>query len=204
MNTFSRGLLCVLLLSQTSSMPFGAGGQAAGQSQAPGSRGNPYEIQPPSDGSLAYRIIPTPKAMVIEKDVIVTMADGVKLAANIYRPDKPGRFPLVLAMTPYGKDQTPPTFNPDGSPARDSYTPFVDRVYAHGPDLGHMKISLLTPWEGPDPAFWVPNDYAVMIVDCRGGFKSEGKAPTAVQQGDDISRSSSGPPPGRGATATWG
>jgi len=49
-----------------------------------------------------------------------------------------------------------------------------------------MKISLLTPWEGPDPAFWVPNDYVVMIADRRGDFKSEGKAPSPDQQADDI------------------
>jgi predicted acyl esterase len=49
-----------------------------------------------------------------------------------------------------------------------------------------MKISMLTPWEGPDPAFWVPNDYVVIFVDQRGGFKSEGKRPTPVQGGDDL------------------
>jgi len=147
---------------------------------------NPYEIRPTPDGSLAYQIIPTPGGLTIEKDVMVVMPDGVKLASNIFRPDKPGKFPVIMVVTPYGKDQTPPAFKPDGSPLPSSYFPYVFRVYSHGADMGHMKISMLTPWEAPDPAFWVPNDYVVMIVDQRGGFKSEGKPPTPAQGGDDL------------------
>ena len=148
---------------------------------------NPYETRPVPDGFLPYQIIPTPAGLVIERDILVAMQDGVKLACNVYRPDKPGKFPVVVAMTPYGKDQTPPTYKPDGSPLPNAYFPFVFRVYSHGADLGHMKISMLTPWEGPDPAFWVPNDYVVVIADQRGGFKSEGKPPTPFQGGDDLS-----------------
>ena len=74
----------------------------------PGAPPNPYEMLPRSDGSLAYQIIPTPGGMPIEKDVLVSLRDGVRLASNVFRPDKPGKFPVILAMTPYGKDQTPP------------------------------------------------------------------------------------------------
>ena len=188
MNTFIRGLLCILLLSQSSSVLMAASQKETAANQGQGSRTNPYEMLPRSDGFLPYRIIPTPGGMLIEKDVMVTMRDGVRLASNVYRPDKPGKFPVILAMTPYGKDQTPPMFNADGSPVPSSYSPYIDRVYAHGADVGHMKVSVLTPWEGPDAAFWVPNDYVVIIVDRRGDFKSQGKTPSAAQQGDDISQ----------------
>ncbi len=147
---------------------------------------NPYETRPTPDGYLTYQVIPTPGGLLIERDVMVAMPDGVKLASNIYRPDKPGKFPVILAATPYGKDQAPPAYKPDGSPLPSAYWPYVFRVYAHGADVGHMKISMLTPWEGPDPAFWVPNDYVVIIVDQRGGFKSEGKTPSPTQGGDDL------------------
>ena len=147
---------------------------------------NPYETRPTPDGFLPYQIIPTPAGLTIERDVMVAMPDGVKLACNVYRPDKPGKFAVIVAMTPYGKDQTPPTYKPDGSPLPNAYFPFMFRVYSHGADLGHMKISMLTPWEGPDPAFWVSNDYVVVIADQRGGFKSEGKPPTPFQGGDDL------------------
>jgi uncharacterized protein len=147
---------------------------------------DPLETRPSGDGFLAYQIIPTPPGLKIEKDVMVVMPDGVKLACNVYRPDKPGKFPVILSLTPYGKDQTPPMYNPDGSPRPNSYSPYVLRVHSHGADVGHMKISMLAPWEGPDAAFWVPNDYVVIIVDQRGGFKSEGKPASAAQSGDDL------------------
>ena len=124
---------------------------------------------------------------MIEKDVMVAMPDGVKLACNVYRPEQTRKISgHTGSMTPYGKDQTPPGFKPDGSPLPNAYSPFVFRVYAHGADLGHMKISMLTPGKVPDPAFWVPNDYVVVIVDQRGGFKSEGKPPSPAQGGDDL------------------
>ncbi len=33
----------------------------------------------------------------------VTMRDGVELSADIYRPDAPGKFPVILSRTPYTK-----------------------------------------------------------------------------------------------------
>jgi predicted acyl esterase len=39
-----------------------------------------------------------------EEDVYVTMRDGVRLAVDIFRPDAPGKFPALLAMSPYGKE----------------------------------------------------------------------------------------------------
>jgi predicted acyl esterase len=86
---------------------------------------NPYETRPSPDGFLPYQIIPIPGGLQIEKDVMVTMPDGVKLACNVIRPDKSGKFPVILSMTPYGKDQTPPTYKPDGSPLPNAYTPFM-------------------------------------------------------------------------------
>lgn len=148
---------------------------------------NPYETRPGPDGALAYQIIPVPEGMRIEKDVMVAMPDGINLACNVYRPDNTGKFPVVFSMTPYGKDFAPPTFKPDGTPDLSSYIPFTHRVYSQGADLGHMKVSMLTPWEAPDPAFWVSTGYVAIIADQRGGFKSEGEPPTPVQGGDDLS-----------------
>lgn len=147
---------------------------------------NPYEIRPTPDGYLPYQIIPTPAGIKIDKDVMVEMPDGVKLGLNVYRPEGAGPFPVVLSMTPYGKDQTPPFYASDGVPPTNAYSPFIQRVHAQVPDMGHMKISLLTSWEAPDPVFWVASGYAVVLVDQRGGFKSGGKLPDGNQQGDDL------------------
>jgi uncharacterized protein len=32
----------------------------------------------------------------------------------------------------------------------------------------------LEKWEGPDPAYWCPRGYAVVNIDSRGAFTSEG------------------------------
>lgn len=49
-----------------------------------------------------------PKAYKIreEKNVPARMRDGVTLYADVYRPEAPGRFPVVLMRTPYGKEMT--------------------------------------------------------------------------------------------------
>ena len=41
--------------------------------------------------------------VVIERDHLVRVRDGVGLATDLYFPDGPGPFPVVLVRTPYGK-----------------------------------------------------------------------------------------------------
>jgi len=46
-----------------------------------------------------------PEYIVIEElGVMVKMRDGVRLSTNIYRPDSPGEFPVLLMRTPYGNE----------------------------------------------------------------------------------------------------
>ncbi len=42
--------------------------------------------------------------LILEKNVAVKMRDGVTLRADIYRPAKGGRFPVLLQRTPYDKE----------------------------------------------------------------------------------------------------
>lgn len=42
--------------------------------------------------------------IVVEKDVSCTMRDGTMLYANIYRPSKEGKYPVLLTRHPYSKD----------------------------------------------------------------------------------------------------
>ena len=47
----------------------------------------------------------SPEYRVIrERNVMVPMRDGVRLATDVYRPDSPGRFPVLVTRGPYGKD----------------------------------------------------------------------------------------------------
>src|ERR1700752_3334348 len=42
------------------------------------------------------------EAIRVDGHVAVTMRDGVKLYADIYRPRRDGRFPTLITRTPYG------------------------------------------------------------------------------------------------------
>jgi putative CocE/NonD family hydrolase len=47
---------------------------------------------------------PIPEGVKFEKNLLVPMRDGVRLAADVYRPDREGKFPVLLSRTPYNKD----------------------------------------------------------------------------------------------------
>ena len=51
--------------------------------------------------------------VIYEPNVMVPMRDGTRLATDIFRPDAPGRFPVLVNRGPYGKDQY--ISNPDHS-----------------------------------------------------------------------------------------
>ena len=43
-------------------------------------------------------------APIVERGVAVKMRDGTILRADIYRPNAPGKFPILLTRTPYDKN----------------------------------------------------------------------------------------------------
>ncbi len=104
---------------------------------------------------------PAPADVVKEFDTWVTMRDGIKLCANVFRPQKPGKYPVIMSTTPYGKNN----FN-----EYEYFEKNIPRVH-----VGHIEISDIVGIESPDPGFWVPNGYVVMHVDTRGQGESEGK-----------------------------
>ncbi len=112
----------------------------------------------------AVDVFPLPSGIRVERDVPVVMRDGVKLSLNVFRPEKRGAFPVIMALTIYGKDADPKDYAPEYTALRESI----------GLGLGSFRISECTPFEAPDPAYWVPHGYAVVHVDVRGFFKSEG------------------------------
>ena len=42
--------------------------------------------------------------ILVEKNIMVPMRDGVKLATDVYRPAEEGHFPVLLSRLPYNKD----------------------------------------------------------------------------------------------------
>jgi putative CocE/NonD family hydrolase len=45
-----------------------------------------------------------PHRVLVDKDVPMTTRDGVVLRADVYRPDAPGRYPVLLSRLPYDKN----------------------------------------------------------------------------------------------------
>jgi hypothetical protein len=46
--------------------------------------------------------------MIEERDIFVAMRDGTRLALDVYRPDKPGRYPVLYAAALHNKDMQGP------------------------------------------------------------------------------------------------
>jgi predicted acyl esterase len=107
-------------------------------------------------------------AIKFEKDVPVTMRDGLKLSANVYRPEKPGRYPVIMAFTGFGKD---------GFWAEKHFGWQV----AYEP--GSPTVTGSITFEANDPTFWVPHEYVLIIVDPRGFGRSPGQMRTADLDG---------------------
>jgi predicted acyl esterase len=91
--------------------------------------------------------------MIVERDLMVPMRDGVRVAVDVYRPSGEGPFPALLALSPYGKGKQSIMAQPQpgGSPLWDG-----------GVEAG-------------DPRFLTENGYVHVIADCRGVNKSEGE-----------------------------
>src|SRR5260221_14177791 len=100
---------------------------------------------------------------VVDFDLAVPMRDGARLFANLFRPAGQGPWPVIMSVTPYGKDKLP-----------DRLGSFFMRL--SGVKFGNLNCSQLTGFEAPDPIDWVERGYAVLQADVRGMHKSEGEA----------------------------
>jgi len=86
--------------------------------------------------------------VILEKDVPITVRDGTTLYADVYRPDAPGKFPVLVAHSPYQKD--------------------IDEMYPKPvPGYGSREM--------PMASYFVPRGYVIVRLDVRGVGKSEGK-----------------------------
>ncbi|HXL47486.1 MAG TPA: CocE/NonD family hydrolase [Xanthobacteraceae bacterium] len=115
-----------------------------------------------------YDRAPTYSGMIAEKDVLVPMRDGVKIAIDIYRPETTDRLPALLAFSIHNKDLQGP------EPAQASLT--------------HPAWSML--WTGPaeagDTRFFVSRGYVHVIGNPRGIGKSESGGSRAFDSYDLI------------------
>lgn len=116
--------------------------------------------QPPGEGGYPGFYPRTEKAttlngraysqisMIIEYDAAVRMRDGKNIYINVFRPDKEGKYPVLIAWGPYGK---------------------------HGRGR-HPFLSKYACFEAPDPDKWCLHGYIIINADPRGFWNSEGDA----------------------------
>ncbi|MDQ2832535.1 MAG: CocE/NonD family hydrolase [Acidobacteriota bacterium] len=110
-----------------------------------------------------FRIAPPfqslPVDIVFEKDVAVQLRDGVTIYVDVFRPVGAEKVPVIVAWSPYGKGQ--------------GTSLSVMGVFGLV-GLSNEIVSGLEKFEGPDPAFWCAQGYAICNPDIRGVVDSEG------------------------------
>ncbi|WP_431236015.1 CocE/NonD family hydrolase (plasmid) [Mycolicibacterium psychrotolerans] len=99
--------------------------------------------------------------LLIERDVAVTMRDGVTIYVDLFRPadSADADLPTLIAWSAYGKH----------SPQQLGDFP-ADTGVRDG------SLSRYVAFESPDPIYWCPAGYAVIFADPRGTWGSEGIA----------------------------
>jgi uncharacterized protein len=105
-----------------------------------------------------------PAGMVIDWDVSIEMDDGTVLRADVFRPAKPGRYPVLLSYGPYGK----------GLSFQEAYASYWQMMIDEFPEVLEGSSNRYQAWELVDPEKWVPDDYICMRVDSRGAGTSQG------------------------------
>ena len=103
--------------------------------------------------------LPQPKYQVkVEKDVMVTLRDGVRIAVDVYHPDVEGeKFPAILCWGEWGKDSQDIVAWMAQTPQK-----YLDSPFWNG------------SIEGCDYTYTVPRGYIHVIAEPRGIGNSEG------------------------------
>lgn len=97
-------------------------------------------------------------------DVAVTMRDGVEIYVDVFRPEREGRYPVLIDWAPYGKH---------------------GRIkYKYFPHCGVCDddLSPFAVFEAADPAYWCLHRYIVINPDPRGAWGSAGDLTLASPQ----------------------
>ncbi|KAJ4305129.1 hypothetical protein N0V90_000659 [Kalmusia sp. IMI 367209] len=97
--------------------------------------------------------------IIFDQDHILTLRDGTKIRADIYRPQTDNTVPAIIMWGPYGKS---------GTGQLDIHGTLLQAI------IPANQLSGYEDFEGLDPAEWVPRGYAIVNIDPRGVGDSEG------------------------------
>ncbi|TCL71403.1 CocE/NonD family hydrolase [Rhizobium sp. BK251] len=102
--------------------------------------------------------------VVVERDVMVTMRDGIRLATDVYHPARggkviKGKLPAIMERTPYGKAER---------------------------SRSEIEVGMSAPMKREEVAcYFVRAGYVVIYQDCRGRHNSEGKFSKYISEAAD-------------------
>ena len=102
--------------------------------------------------------------MRLDKNVLIPMRVGDALCANVFRPEAPGSYPVLITLGPYGKDVHVSQFMPAA----------WEHIQTSQPDILAASSCKHLVFETPDPEVWVPHGYVVVKIDSRGAGKTPG------------------------------
>ncbi|MEM1798107.1 MAG: CocE/NonD family hydrolase [Candidatus Jordarchaeales archaeon] len=111
----------------------------------------PLSIRP-DDGRYDYGLSQPVYDVIFEKNVEIPVRDGRKLRGDIFRPNAPGKFPVIMAEAPY--------------PRYLNVLPGVD-------DNGGVKTRF-QQFEQANPDYWVPRGYVYISFNTSGYGGSQG------------------------------
>ncbi|MFN8580184.1 MAG: CocE/NonD family hydrolase [Gemmatimonadaceae bacterium] len=95
-------------------------------------------------------------AVRMEFDTRIRMRDGVELSADVYRPDRDGRFPVILVRTPYDNG-TAPNLAAGKRWASRGFVYVVQDVRGRGDSDGSFYPLLTEGRDGYDTIAWLAN-----------------------------------------------
>ena len=98
------------------------------------------------------------RGIICEYDVPITSTDGITFYVDVFRPSAAGQHPPLIAWSPYGKH----------------LAPWNRWENIPGTGVSGADLSEYTIFEAPDPVYWSAQGYAVINVDPRGTWGSEG------------------------------
>lgn len=105
------------------------------------------------DGRYDYGLSQPSYDVKFESKVMIPVRDGTKLIGDVFRPDSPGRFPVIMAEAPYVRYM--------------KAQPGVDDNAGVG--------TRCQQFEQANPEYWVPRGYVYISLNARGFQGSQGE-----------------------------
>ena len=93
--------------------------------------------------------IQTEFGMRIIWDAPIEMDDGKILRADVFLPEKDGKYPVIITLGPYAK----------GLAFQDGYKSSWERMTATYPEILQGTTARFANWELVDPEKWTPDGY---------------------------------------------